>query len=232
MKSIVINEAQEPKTISANSIVTALSAGGEQSWVPEDETQLQTKTATRNGKVKPDSGFYGLSEVDVYVKGTYPSPGDSTPIKPSENEQMENATVFMVSIAGGGELDFVPVITIGNAEQEGVISVVDFSNAKIECIDIRGLQNISGSGSSLASSSFYGANGSTLLNTDRTVKELISGDKKTLTYIYTGRFTSNTTTFWIGAQNGFSYWQVKNVSVSNGDLYCFAITVHTNNAAT
>lgn len=226
MKNITIQEGGVPKPLSVKSLVTPLTDGGTQSWVPEDETQLQQKTATRNGRIKPDSGFYGLSAVDVMVEGSYPSPGDSTPIKPSENEQMENGTVFMVAIASCGEIGFVPIITIGNAEREGVISVVDFSNAKIECVKSDGILNIDSS-NGLKYANFILPNGSSANYNNKEVTSVKTNT--TITYIYYGIFSAGGTEFFVGYNKG---WRVSNISFSTGDPYCFAITVHTDNAAT
>lgn len=218
MKRITIHEGTEPKNLSVDKLVTALTDGGSATWIPEDETQLSHLTATRNGRYRPASGFYGFSNVDVLVEGTAPKPGDSIPVKPDENERMENGTVVFLSISGNDELEFVPIITIANVTVEGVTNTVDFSNAKIRCVAINGLLGLNSSNTDLSSSEFWGVYSSALNN--GSVQTHTTAAKKMFTYA--GTFGYSGTQFYIGISRR---WLVTGVNYQIGDTYSFTVTI-------
>jgi len=73
-KNIIIQEGGQGKQLTADKLETNLVGGGTCYWVPEDETQLTTKTITENGTYKAvDDGYFGYSEVTVNVPAATPN---------------------------------------------------------------------------------------------------------------------------------------------------------------
>lgn len=71
-KNIVIQEGGQSSTLSSVSkLKTELVGGGSCTWVPEDETQLESKHITENGTYYPVG--YGFFEVTVNVSQSYVS---------------------------------------------------------------------------------------------------------------------------------------------------------------
>lgn len=71
-KDIIIQEGGQGRTISSvEKLKTALVGGGTCTWVPEDETLLETKHITENGTYYPEG--YGFSHVTVNVSQSYVS---------------------------------------------------------------------------------------------------------------------------------------------------------------
>lgn len=69
-KNITIQEGGVAKSLTADKLKTDLVGGGTCNWVPEDETQLITKSVTKNGTYKASrDGAYGYSKVIVNVAG-------------------------------------------------------------------------------------------------------------------------------------------------------------------
>lgn len=69
-KNIVIQEGGVAKNLTVDKLKTDLVGGGTCNWVPEDETQLITKSITKNGTHAASSdGAYGYSKVIVNVAG-------------------------------------------------------------------------------------------------------------------------------------------------------------------
>lgn len=69
-KNVIIQEGGVAKSLTADKLKTDLIGGGTCNWVPEDETQLITKSVTKNGTYKASSdGAYGYSKVIVNVAG-------------------------------------------------------------------------------------------------------------------------------------------------------------------
>ena len=86
-KNIVIKEGGTDRNLTADKLKTNLYGGGTCLWVPEDETQLETKSITENGTYKAeDYGCYGYSQVSVNIKsvgvasGKNPSTGAPTAV--------------------------------------------------------------------------------------------------------------------------------------------------------
>lgn len=69
-KNITIQEGGVAKSLTVDKLKTDLVGGGTCNWVPEDETQLITKSVTKNGTYNASSdGAYGYSKVVVNVAG-------------------------------------------------------------------------------------------------------------------------------------------------------------------
>lgn len=69
-KNITIQEGGIAKSLTVDKLKTDLVGGGTCNWVPEDETQLITKSVTKNGTYEASSdGAHGYSKVIVNVAG-------------------------------------------------------------------------------------------------------------------------------------------------------------------
>lgn len=76
-KNITIKEGATAKQLTVDKLKINLVSGGTCLWVPEDETELTTKTITENGTYKAsDDGYYGYSEVTVSGIGTATGTGE------------------------------------------------------------------------------------------------------------------------------------------------------------
>lgn len=70
-KNITIKEGGADKQFTVDKLKTNTVGGGTCLWVPEDETQLGTKSVSENGTyVASDDGYYGYSQFSVSGVGT------------------------------------------------------------------------------------------------------------------------------------------------------------------
>ena len=96
-KNITIKEGGAAKQLTVDKLKTNLVSGGTCLWVPEDETNLTTKTITANGTYKAsDDGYYGYSEVTVSGIGTATGTdedGDEAVVTTGEGGELEQNKV-------------------------------------------------------------------------------------------------------------------------------------------
>lgn len=102
-KTIIIQEAGDPKTLTADKLDTSLSGGGLQDWIPEDSVPLGTKSITKDGTYKASSeGLYGYSEVTVSgigkAVGKDPTTGEDKLVEPDPTTGELEETVLPSSI--------------------------------------------------------------------------------------------------------------------------------------
>ena len=67
-KSIVIEKSGVAQNLTIDKIRTRTVEGGYVDWVPEDEVQLSSLTATANGTYMPSGTVYGFLTVTVSVQ--------------------------------------------------------------------------------------------------------------------------------------------------------------------
>lgn len=94
-KSIVIEKSGIAQNLTLDKIRTKAVEGGYTDWVPEDEVQLSSLTATANGTYTPSGTVYGFSTVTVSVQG-------------GSVEGYMDGVHYVVTLDSSGNLVFTP----------------------------------------------------------------------------------------------------------------------------
>ena len=133
-KNITIKEGGTAKQLTVDKLKTHLVSGGTCLWVPEDETNLTTKTITENGTyTASDDGYYGYSQVTVSGIGTATGTdgdGDEAVVTTGEDGELEENKIpssivvetppALTIYADGETIDFFGIVVKGYLKTGGL----------------------------------------------------------------------------------------------------------------